>query len=434
MLQNLRQHFIVAFTAFTATTALAPPAQAVPPPASTRATPPRARPSLEFQIDARVRQRRADLIAIRRDIHRHPEVSGQETRTAALVAKELRRIGLQVRTNVGGNGVVAVLRGAKPGPVVGYRADMDAVPSFDPDPVDFRSMIVGVRHICGHDVHTTIGLGVADALASVKRDLPGTVVFYFQPAEENTQGAKAMIAAGALSPPTPGAVFALHCAPLEAGTMAAIEGLALPGLDAVTIRLTGTGDLGEASKRTVALLEELATPRKGGNPDSFVAVEIWNQGMPDGERTVQVSAGLHASSDSVFARVERVIRARAPGIGVSAVAVDVAYNHGFVLETRNDLATVRATYPSLRRVLGVKGLDVVPRGTRYFSEDFSQFLARMPGAIYFLGVSNEKKKIVGMPHSPGFAVDETAIETGTRAMARLLADYLARVPRPAAKG
>ena len=433
MLLNRHKIMAIAFGLAAAVTA-APGALAVPPSPSAGASVPRARPSLEFQIDARVRPRRADLIAIRRDIHRHPEIAGQETRTAALVAKELRRIGLQVRTNVGGNGVVAVLRGAKPGPVVGYRADMDAVPSFDPDPVDFRSIIVGVRHICGHDVHTTIGLGVADALSSVKRDLPGTVVFYFQPAEENTEGAKAMIAAGALSPPTPGAVFALHCAPLEAGSMAAIEGLALPGLDAVTIRLTGTGDLGEASKRTVALLEELATPRKSANPDSFVAVEIWNQGMPDGERTVQVSAGIHASSDSVFARVERAVRARAPGIGVSAVAVDVAYNHGFVPETRNDLATVRATYPALRRVLGVKGLEVVPRGTRYFSEDFSQFLARMPGAIYFLGVSNEKRKIVGMPHSPGFAVDETAIETGTRAMARLLADYLARTARPTAKG
>ena len=114
-------------------------------------SPPRARPSLEGQIDARLRARRAALIEIRRDIHRHPEVSGQEIRTAALVAKHLRALGLQVRTGVGGHGVVAILRGGKPGPVVGYRADMDAVPSREPDPVDFRSIVIGVRHDqCAH--------------------------------------------------------------------------------------------------------------------------------------------------------------------------------------------------------------------------------------------------------------------------------------------
>lgn len=394
---------------------------------ATQTAPPRARPNLEWQMDARIRANRGALVAIRRDIHRHPEIAGQETRTAALVAKELRRLGLQVRTGVGGNGIVAILRGGKPGPVVGYRADMDAVPSMDPDPaVDFRSIVIGVRHVCGHDVHTAVGIGVAQALSAIKRDLPGTAVFYFQPAEETTEGARAMIEAGALNPPTPGAVFALHCAPFEVGTVAAIEGLVLPGLDAVTIRLTGGGDLGEAAKKAVAMLEERGTPRSGGNPDSFVAVEIWNQGLPDGERTVQVSAGIRAADDSTFARVERAIRARAAALGEPRVSADVAYQHALVPATRNDAPTAHATYPALRRVVGAKGLAILPRGTRYFSEDFSHFLRRVPGAMYFLGVSNERKKIVGMPHSPGFAVDESAIEVGARAMSRIMLDYLAR--------
>ena len=400
------------------------------PPGSPAASPPPARPSLEGQIDAAIHAHRAALIEIRRDIHRHPEVSGQETRTAALVAKELRALGLQVRAGVGGHGVVAILRGGKPGPVVGYRADMDAVPSRDPDPVDFRSSVIGVRHICGHDVHTAIGLGVARGLAAVKRDLPGTAVFYFQPAEETTEGARAMIEAGALNAPTPNAVFALHVAPIEVGSIAAIEGLVLPGLDAVTIRLSGAGDLGAAAKAAVELVQGRATPRQGGRPDSFVTVEIWDQGLPAGERTVEVSAGIRAANDSIFARVERDLRMKAANLQLRDVRAEVAYQHAVVPATRNDLATVQGTYPALRRVLGKERLEILPNGTRYFSEDFSYFQQRVPGVMYFLGASNEAKKINAMPHSPGFEVDEAAIETGARAMARVMADYLARNAKP----
>ncbi len=389
-------------------------------------SPPRARPSLEGQMDARIQAALPALIETRRDIHRHPEVAGQESRTSALVAKQLRALGLQVRTGVGGHGIVAVLRGGKPGPVVGYRADMDAVPSRDPDPVDFRSIIPGVRHSCGHDVHTAVGLGVATALASVKRDLPGTAVFYFQPAEETTEGARAMIDAGALDNPTPSAVFALHCAPFEVGTIAAIEGLVLPGLDAATIHLSGAGDLGAAARAAVALLRGMETPRQGAAADSFVGVEIWNQGLPDGDHGVAVAGGIHAASETIFARVERDLRAKVAALALPDVKAELAYQHSIVPATVNYLETVRATYPALRRSLGKDRLEILPRGSRYFSEDFSHFLKRVPGAMYFLGVSNEKKGIVGMPHSPGFAVDEAAIGVGSRAMARVLVDYLAR--------
>jgi metal-dependent amidase/aminoacylase/carboxypeptidase family protein len=145
---------------------------------------------------------------------------------------------------------------------------------------------------------------------------------------------------------------------------------------------------------------------------------------------VQVSAGIRASDDSVFARVERDLRVKAAALHLRDVNAEIAYQHAVVPATRNDLATVRATYPALRRVLGKEKLEILPNGTRYFSEDFSYFQQRVPGAMYFLGASNEAKKIVAMPHSPGFAVDEAAIEIGARAMARLMADYLARGKTP----
>jgi metal-dependent amidase/aminoacylase/carboxypeptidase family protein len=137
-----------------------------------------------------------ELIAFRRDLHQHPELSGEEVRTAELVAERLRRLGLEVQTGVGGHGVVGLLQGGRPGPVVAFRADMDAVPSADPDPVAFASLRSGVRHICGHDIHTTLGLALATGFAAVRRDLPGSVLFIFQPAEERATGARAMLTDG----------------------------------------------------------------------------------------------------------------------------------------------------------------------------------------------------------------------------------------------
>jgi metal-dependent amidase/aminoacylase/carboxypeptidase family protein len=132
--------------------------------------------SLQSRIAAHVDTETAALVAIRRDLHRHPELSGEEKRTAGIVAARLKALGLQVRTGIGGHGVVGILTGGRPGTLVAYRADMDAVRSPEPDPVEFKSLIDGVRHICGHDVHVAIGLGLASALASVRADLPGRVM------------------------------------------------------------------------------------------------------------------------------------------------------------------------------------------------------------------------------------------------------------------
>jgi metal-dependent amidase/aminoacylase/carboxypeptidase family protein len=145
---------------------------------------------------------------------------------------------------------------------------------------------------------------------------------------------------------------------------------------------------------------------------------------------VEVSAGIRAANDSIFARVERDLRTKAANLRLRDVKAEVAYQHAVVPATRNDLATVQGTYPALRRVLGKEKLEILPNGTRYFSEDFSYFQQRVPGVMYFLGASNEAKKINAMPHSPGFEVDEAAIETGARAMARVMADYLARNAKP----
>lgn len=180
---------------------------------------------LQQRVNAYVDATTSSWIDLRRDLHRHPELSGQEVRTAQVVADRLRQLGLDVRTGVGGHGVVGVLKGGRPGPLVAYRADMDAVRSAAPDPVEFRSVNAGVRHICGHDLHVTIGLALASALAQVRADLPGRMMFIFQPAEERATGAKAMLDDGVFAAGKPAAIFGLHVAPFEAGRLSSKAGL-----------------------------------------------------------------------------------------------------------------------------------------------------------------------------------------------------------------
>src|SRR5918999_5276495 len=162
------------------------------------------------------------VVAWRRDIHQHPELSFQEARTAQVVAAHLRGLGLEVRTGVGGHGVVGVLRGGRSGPVVALRADMDALPVTEETDLPFRSRVraqvngqdVGVMHACGHDTHVAMLMGAAEALTAVRAQLPGTVKFVFQPAEEasgtGSSGAAAMVRDGALGDPRPAAIFGLH--------------------------------------------------------------------------------------------------------------------------------------------------------------------------------------------------------------------------------
>jgi metal-dependent amidase/aminoacylase/carboxypeptidase family protein len=187
---------------------------------------------------ALVRQRDA-IVALRQDLHTHPELSGEEQRTAGLVAERLRALDLDVRSGVGGHGVIARLSGAHSGRTVGFRADMDAFASSAPDPYSLPSTTPGVRHICGHDVHTAVAIATAEAMASVRSQLAGTVVFVFQPAEENARGARAMLDDGALAGESLDAIFAFHTAPMPLGSIGTKPGVLL---DANSVAPGATND------------------------------------------------------------------------------------------------------------------------------------------------------------------------------------------------
>ena len=377
------------------------------------------------RIDRRLEAARTELIEIRRDIHRHPEVSGREARTARVVANRLRSLGLEVQSGIGGHGVVGILKGAKPGPVVAFRADMDAVFSDAPDPVSFKSETPGVRHICGHDIHTTVGLALAESLAEIKDDLPGTVKFIFQPAEENIRGARAMILDGVLVNPTPEAIFAYHTAPLEVGQIGSTEGIALPGLDRITLTVLGQGKL-ERAAAAYARAASSAGRDDGGAPEDVVLAMIGRpQRHPDHGDWV-VRGMVRAGSPAARARAKREIESAVAAVDFDGVSYDLEYEDLHLPDMTNDVELVRSTLETIRSVVGEDGLLESNTVTPYFSEDFALYQQHIPGAMYWLGVSNSELGYVGMPHSPDYMADEESIFVGAKVMAAVVIDYLGR--------
>jgi metal-dependent amidase/aminoacylase/carboxypeptidase family protein len=380
---------------------------------------------LERVVGERIEARRAALIELRRDLHRHPELSGEEVRTAGIVAAQLKSLGFEVRTGVGGHGVVGRLAGGRSGPVVAFRADMDAVRSGDPDPVEFRSLEPEKRHICGHDVHTTIGLALAEGFAAVRAELPGTLVLVFQPAEETGLGARAMLEAGAFAAGKPAAIFALHTAPLEVGTLATAERVLMAGRDRAQVEVRGP----EAEAVAHGLVAELRglgtlTPaqafRGAGLEEVFLEVTAERAGPQHWRVFVQASSGSRAARSAVREATEALV----PQLARTGTSLDLDYDERFVPGVENDPALVQAACARLRALLGAERVQLLTEVVPVFSEDFGFFQDEAPGVMFFLGVANASKGLVGMPHTSDYVPDEEAIFVGARAMTAVVLDFL----------
>jgi metal-dependent amidase/aminoacylase/carboxypeptidase family protein len=337
----------------------------------------------------------------------------------------LRALGLEVQSGIGGHGVVGILRGAEPGPVVAFRADMDAVFSNAPDPVAFKSETRGVRHICGHDIHTTVGLALAESLHEIQDDLTGTVKFIFQPAEENIQGARAMIEEGVLDNPVPEVIFAYHSAPLEVGQIGSTEGIALPGLDRITVTVRGDGQLEQAAAAYARAVRS-ANRDDGGAPEDVV-IAMLGRPQRHADRANWVVRGMvRAGSPEVRARAKREIESAVAAVTFDGVAYELNYEDLYLPDVANDVGLVRSMLETIRSVVGPEGLIESNTVTPYFSEDFALYQQRIPGAMYWLGVSNSELGYVGMPHSPDYVADEASIFVGAKVMAAVVLDYLGR--------
>lgn len=381
------------------------------------------RPVDQASVDAQVARLSRQLIALRRDIHRHPEAPGQEQRTAALVARRLRAAGLTVTTGVGGHGVVGVLRGSRPGRTVAYRADMDAVP-----PKDIVGGGPAPAHLCGHDVHTTVAVGVAQVLARLRRRLAGTVVFLFQPAEESLSGARALIDAGVLEGTGVQEIHALHCGPFPVGRFAVTGGFGMPGQDKGEVILSGP-DASEAAARLAAAIGGLATVALPQTPADLERI-IDEARTPDGPLTRFVAARAVAQGPKVSVSYRcwpeeryREVRAAVRDLAASYPGAEVRF-------PAEPFPAMICPEPEgsmlaghLRRTLGPDAVTRLHAAFPPFSgEDFALYLARVPGTYTFLGVRSPGTPVTaGYPHYPDFAPDERAVGLGVRAMAGWLA-------------
>ncbi len=389
------------------------------------------------------------VIEWRRDFHQHPELGNRETRTAARVAEHLRGLGMEVRTGVAHTGVVAVLHGGEPGPVVALRADMDALPVTEAVDLPFASKVrttyngqeVGVMHACGHDAHTAILMGAAEVLAGLRDRLPGTVKFLFQPAEEGPPageegGASLMIAEGALENPTPDAIFGLHVMPHRAGVIGYRAGGTLAGADRLKIVVEGRQthaafpwqgvDPIVVASQIVLGLQTIASRQL--DPTTSPAV-ISIGSIHGGLRSNIIPGRVElvgtvriidpASRDDVLARIRRTAESIAASAGATARVEFV----GITPVTYNDPQLVARMAPTLRRVAAAGAIEV-PAATA--AEDFSYYQQRVPGLYFFLGINPEGvgPEEAAPNHSPLFFVNEDALPVGVRALVSLAVDYL----------
>ncbi len=411
----------------------------------------RAADPIDAQLDALTTQELPRVISWRRDLHEHPELGNRETRTAQLVAAHLRRLGLTVQTGVAHTGVVALLEGGRPGPTVAVRADMDALPVTEKTDVPFRSHAtttyrgetVGVMHACGHDSHTAMLMGLAEELAQVRAQLPGRVLFIFQPAEEGPPegeegGAQLMLKEGLFEKYRPQVVFGMHVwSALRVGELGYRSGPLMAAVDSYKVHVQGRQSHGSRPWQSIdpvvtaaQIVNALQTvvsrdvditqapavvsvgAIKGGIRYNIIPAEVDMLGT--------IRTFTEPQRQVVIDSMKRIIENTAAANGASAQLV--LTEHYPV--TYNDPQLTARILPSLEAVVGaghVRQMDMITA-----SEDFSMFAQAVPGVFFFVGVTPQDKDPATAPanHSDYFYLDEGGIPVGMRAMAHVVADYL----------
>jgi amidohydrolase len=406
---------------------------------------------LERRIDEGASRIEQDVIRMRRDIHQHPELGNRETRTAGLVADRLRKLGIEVKTGVAHTGVIGILKGGKPGRVVGLRADMDALPVTEQGDLPFASKVrttyngqeVGVMHACGHDAHVAILLGVAEILAGMRDEIPGTVKFLFQPAEEGAPegeegGAQLMVKEGALENPHVDAVFGLHVTSrYPVGSIAWRPGGMMAAVDTLRIKVTGKQTHGAypwlgvdpivVASQIVLGLQTIPSRQL----DSTVAPSIVTIGtihggvrnniIPDEVEMVGTLRALdNTMRDEIHARVRRTAESIAASAGAKAT-VEIETGYPIV---NNDPSLTESVVPTFRRV-AQEALVVNPV---LGAEDFSFFQQKAPGVFFWVGTrpKNQTAEQAASNHSPLFYIEESGLVYGVRALANVALDYLTK--------
>jgi amidohydrolase len=410
------------------------------------------------ELDAAAAGIESRVIEWRRDFHAHPELGNREFRTAAKVAEHLRKLGLEVRTGMAHTGVVAILRGALPGPTILLRADMDALPVTERTEVPFRSnatgefrgRTVGVMHACGHDAHTAILMGAAQVLAGLRERLPGTILLVFQPAEEGVPegengGAPMMLEEGLLEIAKPDAAFGLHVGSnLNTGAVSMRPGPLMAGSDFFRIVVTGRQSHGSRPWQGV---DAIATAAQIINSlQTIVSRQVDITALPAVVSVGAINGGLRhniiaetvemlgtirtfspAMRQDIIDRIGRTVANVAEANGASA-RLEMMPAPNPVLE--NDPALTARAVESLRAVLGADKVET--SGLMTVAEDFAHVTRLVPSFYYWVGVTppGQDPKTAPDNHSDLFYLDEAALSVGVRTMLRVAVDYLQATPAP----
>ncbi len=393
------------------------------------------------------------VIEWRHDFHQNPELGNRETRTAGIIAKHLQSLGLEVQTGVAVTGVVGILIGDKPGPVIALRADMDALPVIENNDLPYKSTVktvyngreTGVMHACGHDGHVAILMGVAEILSGMKMDLKGTVKFIFQPAEEGGPkgeefGAELMVKEGVLENPKVDVIFGLHMnADLEVGKISYRPGATMAGTGDLKITVTGKPSHGSqpwlsvdpivVSAQIINSLQTIVSRNVNltQNP-AVVTIGAINGGNRFNiiSEQVEMLGTVRTFSDSdealVFNRIRQIAEKTADAAGALAL-VELPYSVHYPV-TFNNIELTNSMLPSLQKSAGVENVVLMPAKTG--AEDFSFFAQKVPGLFFFLGglPKGQDPKTAGPHHTPQFIIDDGAFKTGMIAMCNLVFDYM----------
>lgn len=373
--------------------------------------------------------------SMRRDFHTHPELGFQEVRTAGIIAKELTALGLEVHTGIGITGVVALLEGAKPGPVVLVRADMDALPIREETGAPYASQNHNVMHACGHDSHTAVLLTVAKMLYAHRSKLSGTVKFMFQPAEEGMGGAERMIEDGVLENPKVDVALALHVwNEKPVGWIGITGGPVMAGAEIFKIKVCGKGGHGAlphlavdpilAAAQIVSALQGIVARNIAPLQKAVVSVctihggELFNVIPPAVEMTGTIRTFEPAVRTRVLERFEKTVHSIAEGMGCQAEIEQQSLTPA----TINHPETAARVQAIARRLFSEVDLD-----TNYItmgSEDFAYVQEKVPGCFIFIGSSNPEKGLDAGHHHPRFDIDEAALPRGVALLAATITDYL----------
>ena len=412
-----------------------------------------AAPQERPEVAAAAKAVQQKVVAWRRDFHQHPELSNREQRTAAKVAEHLRALGLKPRTGIAHHGVVAIIEGGKPGPKVALRADMDALPVTEQVDVPFasratatfRGETVGVMHACGHDAHTGILLGIADALVKMKADLPGSVMLVFQPSEEGAPdgeegGASLMLEEGLFKDFKPDAMFGLHVfSTLQAGQIGVRQGPLMAASDKFTIKVKGRQTHG--SRPWGGIDPIVAAADLIGTAQTIVSRRTDIAKLPAVVSFGAIKGGIRYNIIPDEVELVGTIRTFDEGMrqriftDLKNVAEHVSVANGATAEasvpdqdgnpvTVNDPALTARMIPSLKAVAGAD--NVIEPPLQMGAEDFSYYAKEVPSMFFFVGATAKGIDPVTAPsnHSPKFALDESALDLGLRALLQVTLDYL----------